>query len=24
MTDTALWVAEGKLDRLPAAYRHGR
>src|SRR5215472_9475398 len=23
MTDTALWVAEGKLDRLPAAYRHG-
>jgi CubicO group peptidase (beta-lactamase class C family) len=22
MTDTALWVAEGKLDRLPAAYRH--
>ncbi|HXL92739.1 MAG TPA: serine hydrolase domain-containing protein [Streptosporangiaceae bacterium] len=24
MTDTALWVAEGKLDRLPAAYRHGK
>ena len=24
MTDTALWVAEGKLGRLPAAYRHGR
>jgi len=23
MTDTALWVAQGKLDRLPAAYRHG-
>jgi CubicO group peptidase (beta-lactamase class C family) len=23
MTDTALWVAEGNLDRLPAAYRHG-
>jgi CubicO group peptidase (beta-lactamase class C family) len=23
MTDTALWVTEGKLDRLPAAYRHG-
>ena len=23
MTDTALWVAAGKLDRLPAAYRHG-
>jgi len=23
MTDTALWVAKGKLDRLPAAYRHG-
>jgi len=23
MTDTALWVAEGKLDRLPAAYSHG-
>ena len=23
MTDTALWVAEGKLDRLPGAYRHG-
>jgi CubicO group peptidase (beta-lactamase class C family) len=23
MTDTAPWVAEGKLDRLPAAYRHG-
>jgi CubicO group peptidase (beta-lactamase class C family) len=23
MTDTGLWVAEGKLDRLPAAYRHG-
>jgi CubicO group peptidase (beta-lactamase class C family) len=23
MTDTALWVADGKLDRLPAAYRHG-
>jgi CubicO group peptidase (beta-lactamase class C family) len=23
MTDTALWAAEGKLDRLPAAYRHG-
>ncbi len=23
MTDTALWVGEGKLDRLPAAYRHG-
>ena len=23
MADTALWVAEGKLDRLPAAYRHG-
>jgi CubicO group peptidase (beta-lactamase class C family) len=23
MTDTALWVAEGKLVRLPAAYRHG-
>ena len=23
MTDTALWVPEGKLDRLPAAYRHG-
>ena len=22
MTDTALWVAESKLDRLPAAYRH--
>jgi CubicO group peptidase (beta-lactamase class C family) len=22
MTDTALWVPEGKLDRLPAAYRH--
>ncbi len=22
MTDTALWVAEGKLPRLPAAYRH--
>jgi CubicO group peptidase (beta-lactamase class C family) len=22
MADTALWVAEGKLDRLPAAYRH--
>lgn len=20
---TALWVAQGKLDRLPAAYRHG-
>jgi CubicO group peptidase (beta-lactamase class C family) len=24
MTDTALWVAEGKLGRLPAAYRHGQ
>jgi CubicO group peptidase (beta-lactamase class C family) len=23
MTDTAMWVAEDKLDRLPAAYRHG-
>jgi CubicO group peptidase (beta-lactamase class C family) len=23
LTDTALWVPEGKLDRLPAAYRHG-
>jgi len=23
MTDTTLWVAEGDLDRLPAAYRHG-
>ena len=23
MTDTAMWVADGKLDRLPAAYRHG-
>jgi CubicO group peptidase (beta-lactamase class C family) len=23
MTDTALWVAEGSLDRLPAACRHG-
>jgi CubicO group peptidase (beta-lactamase class C family) len=23
MTDTALWVPEGKLHRLPAAYRHG-
>jgi CubicO group peptidase (beta-lactamase class C family) len=23
MTGTSLWVAEGKLDRLPAAYRHG-
>jgi CubicO group peptidase (beta-lactamase class C family) len=23
MTDTALWVPEGQLDRLPAAYRHG-
>jgi CubicO group peptidase (beta-lactamase class C family) len=23
MTDTALWVAQDKLDRLPAAYRHG-
>jgi CubicO group peptidase (beta-lactamase class C family) len=23
MTDTALWVPDGKLDRLPAAYRHG-
>jgi CubicO group peptidase (beta-lactamase class C family) len=23
MTDTALWVPEDKLDRLPAAYRHG-
>jgi len=23
MTDTALWVADDKLDRLPAAYRHG-
>ena len=23
MADTALWVAEDKLDRLPAAYRHG-
>jgi CubicO group peptidase (beta-lactamase class C family) len=23
MTDTALWVTEDKLDRLPAAYRHG-
>ena len=23
MTDTALWVAEGKLGRLAAAYRHG-
>jgi CubicO group peptidase (beta-lactamase class C family) len=23
MTDTGLWVVEGKLDRLPAAYRHG-
>ena len=22
MTDTALWVAQGKLDRLPTAYRH--
>lgn len=24
MTDTALWVPTEKLDRLPAAYRHGR
>jgi CubicO group peptidase (beta-lactamase class C family) len=24
MTDTALWVAEGKLGRLPAAYRHDK
>jgi CubicO group peptidase (beta-lactamase class C family) len=23
MTDTALWVAQDKLGRLPAAYRHG-
>jgi CubicO group peptidase (beta-lactamase class C family) len=23
MADTALWVPQGKLDRLPAAYRHG-
>jgi CubicO group peptidase (beta-lactamase class C family) len=23
MTDTALWVPEAKLDRFPAAYRHG-
>ena len=23
MTDTGLWVPEGKLGRLPAAYRHG-
>jgi CubicO group peptidase (beta-lactamase class C family) len=23
MTDTAMWVTEGKLDRLPAAYRQG-
>jgi CubicO group peptidase (beta-lactamase class C family) len=23
MTDTALWVTEDRLDRLPAAYRHG-
>jgi CubicO group peptidase (beta-lactamase class C family) len=23
MTDTALWVAPGSLDRPPAAYRHG-
>jgi CubicO group peptidase (beta-lactamase class C family) len=23
MTDTAFWVPEDKLDRLPAAYRHG-
>ena len=23
MTDTALWVPEGKLDRLPWAYRRG-
>ncbi len=23
MTDTALWVPEDKLDRLPAVYRHG-
>ena len=23
MTDTALWVPEEKLDRLPASYRHG-
>jgi CubicO group peptidase (beta-lactamase class C family) len=23
MTDAAMWVPEGKLDRLPAAYRHG-
>ena len=23
LADTALWVPEGKLDRLPAAYRHG-
>ena len=23
MPDTAFWVPEGKLDRLPAAYRHG-
>ena len=23
MTDTELWVPEGKLGRLPAAYRHG-
>ena len=23
MPDTALWVPENKLDRLPAAYRHG-
>jgi CubicO group peptidase (beta-lactamase class C family) len=23
MTDTALWVPQAKLDRLPAAYRHG-
>ena len=23
MSDTSLWVAEDKLDRLPAAYRHG-
>jgi CubicO group peptidase (beta-lactamase class C family) len=23
MTDTGMWVAQDKLDRLPAAYRHG-
>jgi hypothetical protein len=23
MTDTALWVPQEKLDRVPAAYRHG-